>query len=60
MYESEHTKFMRQLMRHHPEYAQEQLAGRELWWDRPVDLDEQRRFQQSRVPQQGYVYQAKG
>jgi len=60
VYESEHTKFMRQLMQLHPEYEEDQRKGRELWWDRPVDLEEERRFRQSGVPQLGYVYQIKG
>ena len=33
MYESEHTKFMREWMEKHPQEAEEQRKGRALWWD---------------------------
>ena len=35
LYESEHTKFMREWMDKHPEETQEQAKGRALWWDKP-------------------------
>ena len=35
IYESEHTKFMREWMAKHPEEIEEQKKGRALWWDRP-------------------------
>jgi hypothetical protein len=59
MYVSEHTHFLRELMQSKPALAEAQQAGRAIWWDKPVDLAEQRRFQESRVPQKGYVYQSK-
>ena len=33
MYESEHTKFMREYLEQHPEERESQRKGRALWWD---------------------------
>jgi hypothetical protein len=60
MYVSDHTKFMRELMQQNPALAEAQQKGRATWWDKPVDLAEQQRFQQSRQLQPSYVYQSKG
>ena len=35
LYESEHTQFMREWMKNHPEELLEQQKGRALWWDKP-------------------------
>jgi hypothetical protein len=57
-YESEHTKFIRELMEKKPELALEQQRGRALWWDKqPQDLAERRRMDEGLVPQAPYVYQ---
>jgi len=40
MYESEHTKFMREWMEKHPQERVEQQKGRALWWDKPQSLEE--------------------
>lgn len=58
MYESEHTKFMREWMAKHPEQREEQKKGRALWWDKPQDLQTSRENADSRVPQKPYVYQS--
>jgi hypothetical protein len=56
-YESEHTKFMRELMRQHPDLAQKQREGRAMWWDKtPRELTEEREMDQGRVAQTPYVY----
>ena len=34
MYESEHTKFMREYMEKHPEEKESQKVGRAAWWDK--------------------------
>lgn len=57
-YESDHTKFMREWMQKHPQEAAEQKKGRALWWDKPQTLDEQQRFDDSRVPVKAYYYDA--
>lgn len=57
MYESDHTKFMREWMDKHPEESEVQKSGRALWWDKPQDLESQRRALESRVAQKPYPYQ---
>lgn len=56
-YESDHTKFMRDYLKQHPEQIEEQKKGRALWWDKPQDVDTQRRYKDARVAQKSYVYQ---
>ena len=57
-YESDHTRFMRDLMEKKPELAQEQKKGRAIWWDkRPPDLADRGKMDEGRVPQTPYVYQ---
>lgn len=56
IYESEHTKFMREWMKQHPEELLEQQRGRALWWDRPQTLEQLKRDQSSTVPQKPYYY----
>ena len=59
MYESEHTKFMREWLQQHPDQIEESKQGRALWWDkRPRGLDTQRREQDARVAQKPYYYDA--
>ena len=56
IYESEHTRFMREWMEKNPRAADEQKKGRALWWDKPQEADTQRRTQASKVPVKGYYY----
>lgn len=51
IYESEHTKFMREWLKQHPQELKEQERGRALWWDKPQDLEQLRRNDESKVPQ---------
>ena len=37
LYESEHTLFMREMMAKNPAWAEDQLVGRALLWDRNID-----------------------
>jgi len=56
-YESEITKFIRDLMQKNPELAQKQREARAIWWDKtPRELAEERAMDQARVPQNPYVY----
>jgi hypothetical protein len=56
-YESEHTKFIRSLLKQQPELLQKQREGRALWWDKtPQELAEERSMDQGRVAQAPYVY----
>ncbi|MFA9440876.1 DUF3460 family protein [Uliginosibacterium sp. sgz301328] len=57
MYESEHTKFMREFLDKHPEELTEQRKGRALWWDKPQDVETTKANAQSLVAQKPYVYQ---
>jgi hypothetical protein len=60
MYESDHTKFIRELKDKTPGMDERQQAGRALLWDKaPTSLDEQRRQAESRLRQQAYPYQSK-
>ncbi len=59
-YESDHTKFIRELKEKKPYLDEQQRANRAILWDKaPLDLDEFERTKQSRVKQQAYVYQNK-
>lgn len=60
MYESDITLFIRELKQKDPQIEQKQREGRAMWWDKTLDLDEQREYAQARVAQQGYVYQTGG
>jgi hypothetical protein len=58
-YESEHTKFMREWLKQHPEELAVQQTGRALWWDRGTrSLDEQERLAAAEVPHNSYYYDA--
>jgi hypothetical protein len=60
IYESEHTKFIKELKQQLPGMEQRQQEGRALLWDKaPLSPDEQRRAEESRLRQQAYPYQAK-
>ena len=56
-YESEHTRFIRQMKEGKPQLEREQQQSRAIWWDkRPQDLASRKVMDEGRVPQQGYVY----
>jgi len=56
-YESEHTRFMREWLKKHPEEIESQKAGRALWWDKPQDPQTSAENCASKVPQKAYYYQ---
>ena len=58
-YESDVTKFLRDLKAQRPGIEARQREGRALLWDRQLDADEQRRWTESQVRQQAYVYQTR-
>ena len=58
-YESDVTRFLREMKQRKPELERKQREAREIWWDKALDPDEQARFAQSRVPLPGYVYQTR-
>ena len=60
MYESEHTKFIKELKNQLPGMEERQVLGRSLLWDKaPLSLDEQARVKESRLRQNAYPYQTK-
>jgi Protein of unknown function (DUF3460) len=59
-YTSDVTSFIEQLKAAKPTLEEEQRRGRALLWDRPIDREQSSDNQQSRVPQQPYVYQTHG
>lgn len=58
IYESDHTKFMRDWMEQHPEEREEQRKGRAMWWDKPQELATQKAQRESQVAQKAYYYQS--
>lgn len=59
IYESEHTRFMREWLEKHPQEIEVQKSGRALWWDKaPLDAETQRRIDIARVAQKPYYYDA--
>lgn len=59
-YESEITRFIKELKEKNPQLEEQQREGRARLWDKePLDLDARRRTEESRVKQQAYVYQNK-
>ena len=57
-YVSETTQFLRNLIGEKPHIVEEQKKGRSMWWDKKLDLEEQRRFREAKVKQKAYVYQS--
>ena len=57
MYQSDFTKFMNDYLDKHPEVEQQRRDLRLTLWDRKVDLEDPRRWKESRVAQKPYVYQ---
>ena len=56
MYESEITRFMRELRAKNPQMVEQQQKNRATWWDKPQDLETWREQSESAVPQPAYVY----
>ena len=57
-YESDHTRFIREMKDRKPLLEGEQQQSRAIWWDkRPKALAEQKEMDEGRVPMAGYVYQ---
>ena len=58
-YESDITRFLRELKEKNPEIERGQRQGRSIFWDKDLDADLYRRFEESDVPQPAYVYGSK-
>ena len=55
-YESDTTKFIRDLLIKKPELKEEQKKARAMWWDKTLDLKELKRQRESEVERTSYVY----
>ncbi len=56
-YESEHTRFVRELLDRKPHLPDEQKTSRAIWWDKsPRDLAERRVMDLGRLAQKAYSY----
>jgi hypothetical protein len=58
-YVSDVTRFLRELKQNNPELERDQREGRAIWWDKNMDPELYKRFDESTVPQPAYVYQPK-
>lgn len=56
LYESEHTKFIREMLARNPEWVEDQRRGRAIFWDRKVDLNEQKSYKEAADPPRPYPY----
>jgi hypothetical protein len=56
MYESDITRFIRELRKKNPGIPELQKKNRATWWDKPQDLEANRERAESNVPQPAYVY----
>ena len=56
MYESDITRFIRDLRQKNPGIPELQKKNRATWWDKPQDLQANRERAESNVPQPAYVY----
>ena len=56
-YESDHTRFMRELMEKRRDLQDKQREARAIWWDKdPRELEADVERAKSRVPMRPYVY----
>jgi hypothetical protein len=57
-YQSEYTQFLKDFKQSHPQVEQNQIDGRNRLWDKaPINLEDVKRDEVSRVKQKAYVYQ---
>ncbi len=56
VYESEATRFLRDLLDKHPELRELRSRNRATWWDRPQDMETRSEREAAKVPQGDYVY----
>jgi Protein of unknown function (DUF3460) len=55
-YESDTTKFIRDLLEKKPEIKEDQKKARAMWWDKTLDLKELKRQSEAEVERSSYVY----
>lgn len=59
VYESDISRFLKELKQDRPHLEDDQRQGRSIWWDKPQDRDTTRQRLESRVAQRPYVYSSK-
>ena len=55
-YVSDHQVWMNKQLEQNPAWAEDQKAGRALWWDKKQDADNSTRNAASKVAQKPYPY----
>jgi len=55
-YESDITRFLRELKQKNPDIERGQREGRAMFWDKDIDTQQYKRYAESDVPQPAYVY----
>ena len=55
-YESEATRFLKDLLDRHPELRELRSRNRATWWDRPQDPEVEGERRAARLAQDAYVY----
>lgn len=55
-YVSDHTRWINEQLEKHPEWVEDQKAGRALWWDKQQTVDGTVRNAESKVSQKPYPY----
>lgn len=55
-YESDITRFLRELKKKNPDIERGQREGRAIFWDKDIDAHLYERYAESDVPQPAYVY----
>lgn len=55
-YESDLTLFIRTLMEKNPALEELQRNNRATWWDKKIDIEEQKRAVASEAPKAPYAY----
>ena len=59
-YESDHTRFIREMKQRKPALEAEQQKSRAIWWDKlPKEIAEEKKMDEGRVSQPAYVYATK-
>ena len=56
MYESDATRFLKELLARNPQLEDQRRKLRATWWDRPQDLQIQKERDESAVPATSYAY----
>jgi len=56
MYESDITKFVRDMLDQQPALKELQKNNRATWWDKQLDADQLKRDQDSEAPKAPYAY----